>query len=258
MHCTICEALTAQEKCLNVGCASHGLSGAGGLPASALAAERPLADKPPAAHGARTATGGQAASGTTKRAGALFIIGAAGSGKTTAAKFIAEELRERAGDPGGWGICETGDLIAARLAGLLAQVPMETPLGLARNGEEWWREEIRGYKSLFREALAVLGDSLCDAQGDYWIDQALRSNSRIVVGARREREARARFERGFDDVWILVERYGREEVGTFEGAGIAAAVPEHFWIANGRDFGALREECRKVARVVAQYWRIGE
>ena len=203
---------------------------------------------------------GKAVTRTPKTPGAIFVVGAAQSGKATFANYLAAEMRQLvnggplpAGSPAGyaldgWNVCETGDLIAQRMIQFLTDLPADIFIA-------GWGNKLKENKSEWRLALTNFADSHRDAQCDYWMDKALHTNARIIVGVRRECEARARVERGFDDVWIFVERYGREEKGTFEGVAIKSAVPEHFRVIS-IDLPGLRKQAEINARLIAQYWNL--
>lgn len=141
----------------------------------------------------------------------IFIVGAAGSGKTEFARMLAGELGTLPVVPRrNWRVAECGDLLIRRLANIQAHGRWPQPAPA-----DQWVTYIRSRKEEYREQLRAIGDQLAvDAPGRL-LDECA-DNAEIVVGARRKAEAVAYY--GGDawilrdgDTWIHVARPGRAD-----------------------------------------------
>jgi len=160
----------------------------------------------------------------------VFIIGPDGSGKSTAAWLLSNELF--------CSCAETGEAIIQALAFVFA--------GGKDGGESsrnCWATSIRTRKSEFRRELRAMGDLMTALKPTALIDECA-SRAKIVVGIRRLSEAEGYLQRcGWDDsVWIRMERKDSSKVG-FE----LSDWPVHYRIGNERTLSDLQEKLRVIA-----------
>lgn len=160
----------------------------------------------------------------------VFIIGPDGSGKSTAAWLLSNELM--------CSCAETGEAIIQALAFVFAG---------GKDGSDdsrhYWAMSIRKRKSEFRRELKAMGDLMTALKPTALIDECA-NRAKIVVGVRRLSEAQGYLQRcGWNDsIWIRMERNDSLKVG-FE----LSDWPVHFRIGNERTLSVLQEKLRIIA-----------
>lgn len=131
--------------------------------------------------------------------GKIFIVGAAGAGKTQFARALCASLKLPPSE-----VAECGDVcvkLAARYEAA-GSYPLASDRSIAA-----WEKYIRGDKSWYRGKLRALGDILTDIDPGYFVHSCFETGAQIIVGIRRECETRSAGN-GVDDRWILVTRPG--------------------------------------------------
>jgi adenylate kinase family enzyme len=163
----------------------------------------------------------------------VFIVGPDGSGKSSAARFLAMEL--------GFPMAETGDVLVNELARVYAA---------GDDNREHWARTIHGCKDEFRGELQVIGDLMTRLKPACLIDACCRK-ARIIVGVRRVKEMAAYAtngdSEGLPSVWIKLVRVPERTRGSRYELGRLRCDYE---VLNAGNLSKLQETLRRIAAEV--------
>lgn len=166
----------------------------------------------------------------------IFVIGEARSGKSTAARFLAESM--------GYECAETSELLIRELAKLYSAANGYV------GGVETWAKLIAMGKSEFRKELACIGDLCVSFSKTYLIDECLK-RAQIVVGVRRRSEVLGYFQnhgrQSWKSVWIKVVG---PESGVTSSNYELQGQPCDYLVTNSGDLNELKHKMFALARVL--------
>lgn len=173
----------------------------------------------------------------------IFVIGDARSGKSSAARFLAQAL--------GSEMAETGDVVIEQLAKLYAVSHSHGYEAVPGHASvETWSKLIRLGKPEFRRELAAIGDMLVEVSPTSLIDVCAK-RAQVIVGVRRRREVLGYFQgyghAGWRCVWIrVVGPYAKLKDPSYE----LADQPCDYEVINSGDLSELQKKMFALARVI--------